>query len=678
MDQVSTIRPITSGATQAPEPAWVDLASYAVPETANPHFVANGVCVLLDDSQVDLCGPDRAWYYRRAELVTAPAGAEHVARFGASFDPNFQRLEVHTIAVIRGGSRIEHADTGFFEVLRREQNLERLIFDGRLTVHLTIPDVRPGDVVETSYTIYGQRKSLGGRHGAWIPLEWSVGICDVRLRLRTPSSRVVDVYGINGAPEATITEEGGVVDKRWRTWERPGIRFEHLTPPWITENAALQFSEWRNWGEVVATFAPLYEEPGDLPPELESEIARIAAAEPTPAGRAAAALRFTQADVRYLAISIGEGGHTPRALGEICATRYGDCKDKAKLFVAMAQRLGLDACPALVNTASGHAMERWLPSGTVFDHCIVRLLVDGKVYWIDGTRSVQTSPLETISQCHFGFALPLRPNQNALERMPDPTSIHSTQCTERVVLGPGPDVPVRYEWRITSRRGRAEGVREQFARQGEVGLFKIYADDIKRSFPAANPVEQKILEDNSERNELTVLEAYDISQAWTYGEASTCRFATLDLVMKQCFAPLDPGPRKHPVYLGQVGQVTRRVEVESARELPPGGWNREIICSAVSYKSELKMKSKKRFIMEQRLDIRALTLPADEAEKYRAIVADLDRSDLVITETVNSKGKFVKSGGGGDGGVARVLFFLFWAGLAVAWFLLRYGPQAPG
>src|SRR5690606_20802924 len=125
------------------------LAPYTIPQTANPHFIAQGVCVLLDDSQIDLTGEDRAWYYRRAELVTAPAGAERVAQFGVNFDPAFERVDVHSIAVIRGGQRIEHTTNAFFEVLRRERNMERLQFDGRLTVHFTIPDVRQGDVVET-------------------------------------------------------------------------------------------------------------------------------------------------------------------------------------------------------------------------------------------------------------------------------------------------------------------------------------------------------------------------------------------------------------------------------------------------------------------------------------------------------------------------------------------------
>lgn len=379
MDQEHALhREITPGARVAPPPVWADLSPYAIPAEANPHFIANGVCVLLDDSQIDLTG-ERAWYYRRAELVTASVGAERVAQFSVSFDPAYEKLDVHSIAVIREGQRIEHASSAFFEVLRRERNMERLQFDGRLTIHVTLPDVRQGDVVETSYTLFGMRKSFGGRHAAWVPFEWSVGICETRLRQRTPQTRKIGERIFLNAPEPTETHDNGITDRRWRTQERPGVRFDALTPPWTIQSAGVQFSEWRDWAEVADTFTPLYEEDAPLPADIEAEIQRIAATETSPAARAAAVLRFTQNEVRYLAISMGEGGFTPRSLEQICATRYGDCKDKSKLYVQMARRLGLDACPALVNTRDGYGLNAWLASGVVFDHCIVRVVADGAV-----------------------------------------------------------------------------------------------------------------------------------------------------------------------------------------------------------------------------------------------------------------------------------------------------------
>lgn len=641
MDQdTSPYRDIATGARVAPPPAWAELEPYDIPATPNPHFIANGVCVLLDDSQIDLTAPERVWFYRRADLVTALSGAERAAQFNVSFDPAFERVEIHGVAVIRKGQRIEYAHKAFFEVLRRERNMERLIFDGAVTLAVTLPDVHAGDVVETSYSLIGGRRSLGGRHAAFIGLEWTVGIIDVRLRQRRPEGRPVFERGYNNPPQANQTVREGIVDRRWRMRERPGFRFEPLAPPWEMQCAALQLTEWRDWREVADTFTPLYEDDAPLPDDVEQEIQRIAATETTQAGKAAAVLRFTQNAVRYLAISMGEGGYTPRGLTDIGATRYGDCKDKSKLYAHMARKLGLDACPALVNTRDGYALDRYLPSAQIFDHCIVRVAVDGKVYWLDPTRLLQPSPLETLNQCHFGWALPLKAGIDALERMPDPTPAHTQETFERITLGKSPKHPVRYEWKITSRRGRAEWVRESIAREGAVGLFKLYADDIGRRYAGAKPLRQDLIEDDTTRNALTALEVYEISDAWiTSGKVQ--QFSTHDLTMRAQLAPLDASVTKFPIYLGQVGSVTRRVELELPYDVKTKGWTRAVEASSLSFNSEFKREGPKNFTLTQRLEFRALTLPAAEADKYRQVLAELDQSDIVFSGLVGKRGAFV-------------------------------------
>lgn len=646
MDQdTPDIRELAPGARVAPVPPWVDLAPYTIPPTPNPHFISHGSCALLDDSQIDLCGSDdRAWFYRRADLITATAGAERCAQFSVSFDPEFEHVDIHNVTVIRGGSRIEHAHRAQFEVMRRESNLERLHVDGRVTVHLTLPDVRPGDVVETAFTTFGMRKSQGGRHSVFVSLEWPVGIIDVRFRQRSPSGRVIAERGYNNPPQGTQTEADGIVDRRWRTMERDGFKYEALAPPWMIQSAALQLSEWRDWAEAVNVFTPLYEDEGPLPAEIEQEIARIAASETTTAGRAAEILRFAQNAVRYHAISIGEGGYTPRSLQEVCETRYGDCKDKSKLYVHMARRLGVDACPALVNTRNGYALSEWLPSGTVFDHCIVRVAVDGKVYWLDPTRQIQMSALDKMTQCHFGWALPLRAGATTVEKMPDPPVELISETLEQVTLGEGPETPVYYEWEHKFRGARAEGAREQFAREGSVGVFKAYADDIRRMWPEARVVKQELVSDDLERNALVIREAYEIPDAWVKGENNVVKFATRDIALRGTLAPLDPGDRKLPVYLGQPGRRIRRVDVKTVTE-HQGGWMRgHRAGEALSWADQMRVVSPNYLVIEQTLVIGSMVLAPGEAETYRNIERDLGSNDLVISETVNKKNKFLKGG----------------------------------
>ncbi|MES1198386.1 MAG: DUF3857 domain-containing protein [Pseudomonadota bacterium] len=629
---------IAPGVVRAPVPAWVELTPYERLKEPNPHFVSGGVCALLDDTQVDLCGPARAWFCRRADMVTAGVGAERVAHFEAVYDPTYERIEIHYIHVLRGDEIIDHTGSPMFEVMRRERNLEQLKFDGRLSVHLTMPDVRVGDIVELAYTTYGMRPLLGDRHAAWISFEWRDGVVEVRHRLRHPNTRKVAIRAVNEPPAPLVHEANGVIEHLWREVERVGLKGEALAPPWIVQRAELQFSEWRDWAEVATVFTPGYFEDGPLPDEVEAEIGRIATLT-SPRQRAAAVLRFVQNSIRYLALAIGDGGFAPRPLAEIWATRYGDCKDKAKLYCAMARRLGLQAVPALVNTREGMALNEWLPSGLAFDHCIIRLQIDDKPYWIDPTSPPQPSELDRIAQSRFGWALPLRPNVDALEHMGEEPHQETLDCVERITLGSGPDVPVRYEWRLLLRGWRAEDLRNRFAREGEVGLFKMYVEEVQRTWPGAKVIQQRIERDDEAFNEIVTVETYEIADAWRKQSGERYAFDTLDLYLRNTLSRLDPGPRKYPVYLGHLGKMTRRVEISTATPWSITPWDKKVDGSSVSFRTVLKQETSKRIITEQELDLRAWTLPPGEAEAYRDVVAQLDVSDLRLEKPVRH-GKF--------------------------------------
>jgi hypothetical protein len=469
--------------------------------------------------------------------------------------------------------------------------------------------------------------------------------------------------GYNDPPAATQTESDGVVDRRWRTIERPGFRYEPLAPPWALQSAALQFSEWRSWAEVAETFTPLYDEDTPLPDEIEQEIARIAGAETTPAARAAAVLRFTQSAVRYLAISIGEGGFTPRQLNEVCSTRYGDCKDKSKLFVHMARRLGVDACPALVNTRDGYALADWLPSAQLFDHCIVRVAIGGKTYWLDPTRMMQPSPIDKVSQCHFGWALPLRAGAAGLERMADPPVAHLVDTEETIVLG-APGTPIRYDWKHTFKDVRAEAAREQFAREGAVSVFRSYAEDLQRTWPQARVISQELVSDDVAANTLIVHEAYELHQAWTPAGPAAHSFTTRDLNMAGTLAMLEGGERKHDIYLGLPGKRTRRVTVRTAKP-HEGGWLREHRATNLRHSDEMRLANPRQMLIDQVLEIKALTLPAREAESYRKIQTNLNNNELVVTETDLEPGQAPS--------FWTVLRWIVLAGLALYWLVRIVG-----
>ena len=77
--------------------------------------------------------------------------------------------------------------------------------------------------------------------------------------------------------------------------------------------------------------------------------------------------------------------------------KYGDCKDKTVMLVALLNQLGVTAYPALVSTDLNSGFEKMLPSPGVFDHVIVGIKYDDKYYFVDPTKSAQRGSLKSMS-----------------------------------------------------------------------------------------------------------------------------------------------------------------------------------------------------------------------------------------------------------------------------------------
>jgi hypothetical protein len=77
------------------------------------------------------------------------------------------------------------------------------------------------------------------------------------------------------------------------------------------------------------------------------------------------------------------GGYQPRSAADVVATGYGDCKDKATLFITLAARLGITAYPVLLS--AGGRVERGLPTISQFNHAIAAVERPGGRIFVDLT-----------------------------------------------------------------------------------------------------------------------------------------------------------------------------------------------------------------------------------------------------------------------------------------------------
>jgi transglutaminase-like putative cysteine protease len=293
-------------------------------------------------------------------------------------------------------------------VLRRERDLERAMYDGRVTAHVVAPDIRIGDIIDYAYTIDGGQPIFEGRFATEVSFQWSCWVGETRVRILTDPQRAIVTRAWGDAPVETrrILDDGSI-ERGWAARDQAGVRVEQDVPDWVRPMARRRIADVMSWSEVARVFAPGYTPPERLPEELEAEVARLESATSDPTRRIMEALRLVQRGLRYHSISLGDGGFVPRSVDHIWAHRAGDCKDSSRLLVALLRRLGVEADPALVHTGLGQTLDLDAPNLVAFNHCIVRVRLEGRSYWLDPTRYPQGGELSNISQPRWGWALPL-------------------------------------------------------------------------------------------------------------------------------------------------------------------------------------------------------------------------------------------------------------------------------
>jgi transglutaminase-like putative cysteine protease len=623
-------RPEAAGVYCVPIPAWVEHDPYSSPEASTGDaYIGNGVYRLLQDIQVDLCGSERGWHRRSVHRVLSRAGAEQVAHVTIEYDPAYERAEVHFIRIRRGDDCIEHARPDGFQILRREANLNRLSLDGRLTASLLIPDVRVGDIVETAITLSGDNPALGGKYATLFVFDDVNPWFDTRYRLRRPTQRVIAAKRFNAPPIAETATTDGVEDLRWHDLRPDQRTAEDLVAPWSIQMPALQLSEFAGWDGVVCLFRPLYEG-GELPDALAVEIDRLATTYKQPAERAAEWLRFVQRELRYFALALGEGGYVPRKLDVIWSGRFGDCKDATQLYVAGARRLGLDACAALTATALSPGLDRFLPNSNLFDHCIVRLRLDGISYWLDPTMPEQSGRLSVIYQPNTGWALPLAEGTVALEWMGGDEPIHHVNWVDEVQFGPRRESPAKLRRQIELYSWAADVMRHRMANEGTADYTRTMLQSLQSIWPEVTEAEPIVLQDDPPDNCLTVVLSYHVPKCWRPAETGkNLAFDVVDTALPGELSVLNSVARQSDIYLGRPRRLTRRIILIMPKRWAGEGWSHAEHMTGATYTNRFDIEGRT-LISSKEFVVDAWSAPASEAVAYNAIAARLNENQLSI------------------------------------------------
>ena len=554
--------------TVAPVPDWVQSAPAEAPLPADSTQKASGGTEYqLSDVQVRV---DDTWsqYYHSVSRPTNPAGVSDSSSISIDFDPELERLVLHAVTLRRGGTTIDELQQGRIEVLQRESKLESSILDGSLTFHLLMSDVRVGDLIEYSYTLERRDPAWGNRYFARYVLQWGDPIQRLRIRILSRSHAPLFVYSPPGK-EPRKADDGTWQSLEWDEENVPAVKYEKDAPDWYEQYPAVQLSQFASWKDVVDVALPLFALPGSPDPAVAAQAKQLTSTAHSDAERVLNVIRFVQEEIRYTGLELGSGAYRPAQPQEVLGRRYGDCKDKTLLAVALLRDLGIDASPVLVSTRWGGHLHTRLPSPGNFNHAIVKARVQSKTYWLDVTSTAQGGDLQHTVQADLGDGLVIAPGVGALEEMPkDPADSPLVAAEVEFDLRNGTEKEGGLRVSTAYRGSEADSMRRTLRRKSPADLGDTYLNYYKGRYDSIRAVEPPKVTDDLRANQITIDESYRVDHFFEDDDSGKRRFSLEAETINDRLRALDTPVRRTPFDLETPVNLSQHIRIRMPEKFP--------------------------------------------------------------------------------------------------------------
>lgn len=306
--------------------------------------------------------------YRQVVQVLTQPSAEQWGEKTFSYTTGRQRLTINWIRVLRPNGTVISSKPSHEQESIAPVAQEAPIYSDTRVRQVTLSGVAPNTIVDYSYTIEDTKPVVPGDFYS----TWYIGTGHVTRRSRyivdVPASLTPRIQERNVHFARRTTEARGRRVYVWSTTEVGRADPEPFAPDTNPLYPQISVAAPITWQGIASWYAALSRDRYRLTPALDQQLSTVVLGAATLDDSLRAIHRWVAQDFRYVSLSLGIGGYRPRTPMSVWETKYGDCKDKATLFIALARRMGVSAFPVLLSSTGG--INRSLPSAYQLDHMI--------------------------------------------------------------------------------------------------------------------------------------------------------------------------------------------------------------------------------------------------------------------------------------------------------------------
>lgn len=489
-------------------PAWLN--TFKLSDKKLPaRQVTNGFFYQLFEEQIQV--EKQADYKHVIREIVSEAGIQNGSEISISFDPSYERLDVHDITVWRNGKAESRLGAKSFKVIADEKDLSKFIYQGSFSALCILDDIRKGDRIEYAYTITGRNPIFGHKYTDQLYMQGMQPYAQLYKALLVSPNRKLNFKAFNNAALADPTDKNGLKCYEWNLLQAMPPPDASGTPSWFNNYSYIQISDYSSWQEVIDWALKVNPVSTGLKGNLAARVAKLkadAAGDKEKYFRSA--VQMVQDEIRYMGIELGEYSHRANTPEKVYNQRYGDCKDKALLLASVLMANGIDAHMVLINTDAEAKVDTFIPSPTVFDHAVCVATLNNKPVYIDATIAYQRGSGTNLYFPNYGKGLVLMAGNTSLTAI-TPTNAGKMKVIETYKVPAGEKESTLLEVTTTYTLAEADRMRDRLASGSIAETEKNYLDYYAKSYPKIEFAADSItVKDDAIKNELITIEYYRI------------------------------------------------------------------------------------------------------------------------------------------------------------------------
>ena len=357
----------------------------------------------------------------------------------------YSRVTVTLVEVIKPDGAIIPVDIAAqSRVMTDRSQMKSNIYNPNSRIlHVGVPGVETGDLVHYHVVRETVKPRVPGTWSDYMVLEYTSPIRRFEYQVSAPEKLPLRTIAlrdeIKGTVEHTSSGKEGRRHYRWVVANVPRAHREPDMPPLHTVAQRLLVSTIADWRDISTWYWRLCEPHLEPTPAMRKTVADLTKDLTDPQKKIEAVFRFVSQEIRYMGITTEKEapGYEPHDAGETFAKKYGVCRDKATLLVAMLRLAGIEAYPTLIH--NGPRKDPGVPQ-PYFNHAIVAARNPAGGYQLMDATDENTRDLFPAYLANQSY-LVARPDGETLLTSPIvPAEQNLVRIQTRGTLGPAGDL----------------------------------------------------------------------------------------------------------------------------------------------------------------------------------------------------------------------------------------------